>query len=162
MKVYLLRHAKAVPGFPDASRCLAERGRAQALAMGRFFKGKASFAPRVLWHSPLARAVETAELFLEAWGSAVSETGEMEALEPEMDPQPVIDALERCTSDILIVGHNPNLEILASQLLCEERCRSRICLKTGSMICLEWAPVSNYGQFGPCILRWMMDPRLLA
>lgn len=161
MKLYLLRHAKAEPGFPDAERPLAPRGREHARLLGRFLHESELFLPSVLWTSPLARAQETAELFLEEWGGKIKERRTVEQLEPEIDPEPLLGDFEVQEKDLLIVGHNPNLETLASLLLSRERTRARVRLKTCCLICLDWRPIPSFGQMGSCELRWMLDPRLL-
>ncbi len=161
MKVFLLRHAKAEPGFPDAARPLAARGRDHVRLLGEFLRHREQFMPSVLWCSPLARAQETADRLLDAWGGAIPQRRIVEQLEPEIDPEPLVAELEPLYKDLLIVGHNPNLETLASLLLSRERTRSRIRMKTCSLICLDWKPIPNFGQVGPCELRWMLDPRML-
>ena len=159
MKLYLLRHANAEPGYPDATRLLTSRGRHQARELGRFFRDKPRFAPALLWCSPLVRAQETVTCFVEGWGATIAEQSVEERLEPEMDPGPLLEKLQSIRQDVLIVGHNPNLQILASLLLSHERHRTRVRFKTCSLMCLEWHPLPNYGQFGPCELCWMLDPR---
>jgi broad specificity phosphatase PhoE len=69
-RVYLLRHADVenprrvlyghLPGFP-----LSERGRGQAVAVGRYLRDRVI---RRIVHSPLSRAVETARLVQEQLG----------------------------------------------------------------------------------------------
>jgi len=161
VKIYLLRHAKAELGFPDAERSLSGQGRDHARRLGRFFRGREYFQPALLWCSPLVRAQETAEIFLKAWGNKPSGCREVEALEPEMNPASLVGELEAVGQDVLVVGHNPNLTVLASLLLNGEQARTRVHLKTSGLICLKWSPVPNFGQTGPCELCWMLDPRVL-
>ena len=161
MKIYLLRHAKSEPGYPDATRILAEHGREHADGLGRFLHDQDRFRPRELWCSPLARAKETAERFLVAWGGQIHGRRSLDALEPERDPSVLVDELIALERDVLVVGHNPNMETLASLLMSGERSRAQIRIKTGVMLCLEPSFFPNHGQTGPCALRWMLDPRLL-
>jgi phosphohistidine phosphatase SixA len=63
--------------------------------------------------------------------------------------------------DVLVVGHNPNISILASLLLSAERGRTRTNFNTCNMACLSVAPIPNFGEVGPCELNWMLDPRML-
>ncbi|MEM8867073.1 MAG: histidine phosphatase family protein [Verrucomicrobiota bacterium] len=161
MKIYLLRHAKADPGFPDSSRVLAPRGRQHASELGKFFTEDERLGPLEIWCSPLKRAQETALLFEKSWGGSILARHEVEQLEPEIDPEPLVEMISLASRDLLIVGHNPSLETLTSLLLSGERTRARVRLKTCGFICLEWNPLPNFGQFGPCELRWMFDPRLI-
>ena len=65
MKLYLVRHAHAVSDAEDPARPLSPRGREVALSMGRWLRGNAAVDIEEVWHSPLVRARETAELVVE-------------------------------------------------------------------------------------------------
>ncbi len=160
MKLFLLRHAQAGAGYPDSVRELTDRGRAHAAALGRFLKENKHFQPEVLWQSPLVRAQQTAECVLSESGVAVDLVREVDRLEPDRDPEPLLADLSELQRDVLIVGHNPNISVFTSLLLGGERGRARVYFKTCNMVCLEWAPIPNYGQVGSCELAWMLDPRL--
>ena len=118
-RLYILRHAKAVPGEPgqdDHARPLTMRGLADAEAMARHLHKNGARPDRVLV-STSARTVQTADLVLR---------------ELEMPPRADYrDALYLATpgkilglpqaapakaESILLVGHNPGLEELASLL----------------------------------------------
>ncbi len=161
MNIYLLRHAAAEPGFPDECRILRACGRAHARSLGDFLRSKIAFRPTALWCSPFQRAQETAELLLGAWGGTIKQRTSEVRLEPEMNPGPLVQELQELGRDVLVVGHNPNISILASLLLSGERARTRASFKTCAMACLELNPIPNYGQVGPCELSWMLDPRMI-
>lgn len=84
-RVYLVRHADVenprrvlyghLPGFP-----LSERGRAQAVDLGRRLRGRGI---RRILHSPLERAVETARLISEELPEPVPLTAEPGLVEAE-------------------------------------------------------------------------------
>jgi phosphohistidine phosphatase SixA len=78
-----------------------------------------------------------------------------------MNPEPVAQGLLELISDVLVVGHNPNISILASLLLSAERGRTRAAFNTCNMACLTVNPIDNFGEVGPCELSWMLDPRML-
>lgn len=160
MRIYLLRHAKALPGFPDCERQLAPEGRIHACKLGQFLKRTGSFEPAEIWCSPLIRARQTLEAVLDPAGRSVP-VREVEALEPEMDPAQLLPQFDLVTRDLLVVGHNPNLETLSALLLGGERQRIRVHIKTCTMLCLDYNPVPNFGHTGSCELLWMFDPRLL-
>jgi phosphohistidine phosphatase len=161
MKIYLLRHGQAGGGHPDASRILTEQGRAHAQQLGEFLRRKETAPPAVLWCSPYRRARETANIVLDAWGMAVTDRKDEARLEPEMNPSPLVDEFRQLDQDLLVVGHNPNISILASLLLNAERGRIRVNFQTCIMACLEMDPIPNHGEVGPCKLSWMLDPRVL-
>jgi phosphohistidine phosphatase len=161
MNIYLLRHAAAEPGFPDANRELSASGREQATKLGDFLRAKSGFQPTALWCSPYRRAQQTAELLLAVWGGSVQVRRDEERLEPERNPQPLVQSLQQLGQSVLVVGHNPNISILASLLLSGEQARTRVYFNTASMVGLQWHPIPNYGQLGPCELDWMLDASIL-
>jgi phosphohistidine phosphatase len=109
VKLYLLRHARAnPPGWqgPDDERPLDAQGRRDARRIGEFLR-RAGVAPTVLATSPLARAVETAQI-----------AGESLAVEPVIEPllAPEFDAAKLAVVrerhpavELLLVGHEPDL-----------------------------------------------------
>ncbi len=161
MNIYLLRHAEAEPGFPDHSRLLHASGREHARRLGDFLRAKQAFKPTVLLCSPYRRAQQTAELLLGAWGGSLESRKDESRLEPEMNPGSLVQDFQQLGQDVLVVGHNPNISILASLLLSGEHARTRVHFKTAVMVCLQWDPIPNYGQIGPCELDWMLDPRII-
>ena len=107
-----------------------------------------AFQPQVLWQSPLVRAQQTAHCLLIREWAVAGGVYEIDRLEPDRDPEPLLAELECLQRDVLIVGHNPNLSLLASLLLGGERGRARVYFKTCNLLCLEWAPIPNFGQVG--------------
>ncbi|MGC6456294.1 MAG: SixA phosphatase family protein [Coraliomargaritaceae bacterium] len=165
MKIYLLRHAKAEIGFPDSGRNLSELGRTDAGRLGSFLRERGGIQLQNVWTSPLLRAQETANIFLQALqpeGNKEWVEQPEDLLEPERDPRPLIESIRELDQDLLLVGHNPNLETLFSLLISGERYRARIHLKTCVLVCLEWLPWLGEQQTGPCVLQWLLDPRLIA
>jgi len=116
-RLYLLRHAKAVPSDPQAddhARELTVRGMHDASAIARYIH-KSGFEPRLLLASTSARTRQTAELVLreiEATadyreGLYLAEAGKILGL---------IQAAPQSISDLMVIGHNPGLEELATML----------------------------------------------
>ena len=160
MNVYLLRHAQAEAGYPDGQRQLTARGRSHAQLLGEFLRHSPDDLPGRVLCSPLVRARETLELVGAAWsGEPLSETEVLESLVPEGNPLEVVSVLDSMQEDVLLVGHNPNIEALSSLLMSGERYRARLVIKTCVMLCFNWSPFPNYGETGPAALRWMLDPR---
>ena len=117
-RLMLLRHAKAAPsdGSDDYDRELTERGRADARAVGEMI-AKSDLKPDLVVYSGARRARETAELVLKRLSH------EVEAIEDDalymiswFRLLALMHALPEAKKSVLVVGHNPSLGELASQL----------------------------------------------
>jgi len=118
-RLYLLRHAKAEPPDDesrDHGRVLTVRGLHDAAAMARYL-ARHGMVPALLFASTAMRTRQTAELVLHemhppppaVWreGLYLAGAGDILAL-----VQMLPDHLE----SVMVVGHNPGLEVLASLL----------------------------------------------
>ena len=105
--LWLLRHAEAEKGEPDADRPLTERGRRDARNAG---KALALLGARieVCLASPKARAAETARLACEALGVEVRLADALSG-EP-FDPYALAD------DHALLVGHDPSFSAAVHDL----------------------------------------------
>jgi len=116
MKLFLLRHAEAHYGGPDFDRELTERGRESVREVARLVNGGIQLDIDVIWHSPLVRARQTAELFREAAGLDV-ELEEVRGLRPMDDPAAIAGRVAEQTRNVLLVGHNPHMEGLVAHVI---------------------------------------------
>jgi phosphohistidine phosphatase len=110
MKLYLVRHADAVPGAPDELRPLSDEGRDQARALAEQLKEESI---DVVLTSPLLRARETGEALARATGSP-TETDPR--LAPGATAEAVRAALEGRGERIAVVGHQPDCGRVAAAL----------------------------------------------
>ncbi|MGY0230430.1 SixA phosphatase family protein [Longispora urticae] len=112
----LLRHAKAEdPGsVPDAQRSLTKRGLLDAAAAGAWLAGQ-GIAPQLVLCSPARRTKET-------WhqvAGALTEAPEVAYVEEIYSggPWELLELLRSVTAGtVLVIGHNPTLELLAALL----------------------------------------------
>jgi phosphohistidine phosphatase len=115
MEVYLLRHAVAEDGVPDAERRLTGKGKRDLRRVLRVAK-KAGVRPELILTGPLLRAKETAEIAAE-----VLECGkilETENLLPAADASKLPDELRKLREkSVLLAGHEPNLSSVLAKLL---------------------------------------------
>ena len=117
--IYLVRHAHAGDASSDEIRTLSHRGRTQVKQLAALLRPAGAFQPDQVWHSPLVRARETAELLIgelrldPAWH-------ELRELEPEADPALVARRLAKAHGAIAVFGHEPHLGSLASLLVTGE------------------------------------------
>jgi phosphohistidine phosphatase len=116
-RLYLLRHAKAVPAEPaldDHDRALAVRGMHDAGAMARYMR-KNGFLPELVLSSTSARTRQTTELALREFDAAVEYRGTLYLAEAGKILAAVQSA-PQAVSGVMMVGHNPGLEDLANLL----------------------------------------------
>ena len=153
MILYFLRHGKA--GSPQASnddaRQLTERGKRALRAAGPVWR-RLNLRPDVVISSPLARAVQTAEIFCEAMGG-----------EPTIDdllrPGASWGQLARALAQhpdarrVMFVGHEPDLSSAIVSLTGAASVRMR----KGGLACLEFygTPEPGGGE-----IAWLLDPDL--
>jgi phosphohistidine phosphatase len=153
MHIYLIRHAHAEDGDPDALRELSRKGRRQARIVGRFLREREMLDAREFWHSPFRRARETAEILAKHLKSEVRlvETG---ALKPQDHPQLIARRLRQLQRPIAVVGHDPHLSALASLLVAGEAEPPHFVLKKCAVVRLDrcgtgWS------------VRWQISPEVV-
>lgn len=117
MQVFLVRHAKAAPGEPDALRPLTPHGRQQARELGRRLAGE-GVRPSAVLTSPLLRARETADEIARATGSSVEPD---ERLAPGATVDDLRDAAAGRDGPLVVVGHQPDCGLIAGELTGEEQ-----------------------------------------
>ena len=103
-------------------------------------------------HSGKLRAVQTAEALAEKLKPReVAVGGDLKPLD---NPSAWVGRLASIKEDLVLVGHMPHLEKLASSLLCGDE-RLKLGFKPGSAVCLE------RDESGAWFLKWMIAPELL-
>ena len=169
MRLMLLRHAKsekAEPGVRDLDRRLDTRGRADAVRMGAYMVRQGLVPDRVLV-SPAKRTRDT-------WDSLVPALAKLPPVEYEerlyeSRPEAILAAIkgvERSTSALLLIGHNPGLHETALFLIgpgdVEARERLDQGLPTTGLVVIDFAGLdwqSPHGRDGR--LERFVTPRLL-
>ena len=104
MRLFLVRHAEAAPGEPDALRTLTPHGKQQARELGRRFVRK-GIEPDAIFSSPLLRARETADGIAAAVGLA---TEPDERLAPGATADDVRAVVAGRGETVVVVGHQPD------------------------------------------------------
>ena len=118
MLFYLLRHAAAEDDAPsDAARDLTTAGQAQAQAVGDFCARK-HIRPALILTSPYRRTVQTAEAVAGALGLE-NVVQEERFLSSGVEPETALAELQAFgwAQSLLVVGHQPDLGLLAGTLL---------------------------------------------
>ena len=120
MRLYLVRHATAVDADkfngPDEDRPLTNRGRTELRTVLPQVAAEEA-PPREVWTSPLVRAVQTAEAVLALWAPG-ADLKIRRSLLSGADPAEVLEELRHeVGSPIALVGHEPHLGDLLTQLI---------------------------------------------
>ena len=116
-RLYLLRHAKAVPAEPaleDHGRELTVRGMHDTGAMARYMR-KNGFIPDLILSSSAARTRQTTELVLREI-AARTDYRESLYLAEAGKILMLVQAAPQNVAGAMVVGHNPGLEDLANLL----------------------------------------------
>ncbi|MFC9692562.1 SixA phosphatase family protein [Kribbella sp. NPDC056951] len=114
----LLRHSKAVPpeSMPDLERPLADRGRADAAAAGRYLVAQGIEADLVLC-SPSQRTRETWQYAAEAGATAADVWYDRQIY--NADTVELLDVIREAPAEartVIMVGHAPGIPWLADEL----------------------------------------------
>jgi phosphohistidine phosphatase len=140
MMILLFRHGHAIdetPGLGDAARSLSGKGRKTTRKVARWLARRdRKLRPTDIWTSPLVRAVQTAEIAAEALGLSDEVTVHAE-LQPGSNADDLMRKLaeHRGTGPLMLVGHEPDLSVVAALLLGE---RSYPGLKKSGILAIEW------------------------
>jgi phosphohistidine phosphatase len=153
MQLLLVRHGDAVEHGAriDGERWLTPKGRRVTRAVADALR-EAGVTPARMLTSPLVRAVQTCEIL----AAAQALEGPIEvlpALVPNGEPALVILALDGIEDGehVALVGHEPNLSALASELLGAD-----VPPFEKSAVC-----ALRRGPDGAYVFEWMLRPRTL-
>lgn len=161
MLVVLVRHGIASPVGVDGARNDAERGlspegvektREAARGLAKLFE-----APPTVITSPLRRAQETAVLVAQALHAAPPRVNASLTLGGPYEEIVADPALAAPEGDVVLVGHQPSLEALASWLLTGEP-DVRIDLKKAAALAIGYPGAPRRGGGTLC---WFLPPRVL-
>jgi phosphohistidine phosphatase len=162
MMLYVMRHAlaeDAAAGVDDAARHLTEKGRERTRAAAAGMRAM-GIVPDVILTSPLARALETAELIAAAYdGHQAAQVRPALGIGPS-----VADAIAAIVpfarhDNVIIVGHEPQLTAMIATLLTGAADAMHLRMRKGACVALE-LPIGRLER-GGAELHWMMTQRQL-
>ncbi|MBC2594283.1 phosphohistidine phosphatase SixA [Ruficoccus amylovorans] len=161
MRLYLLRHAEAENTAPDETRELTAKGEKTLRKLCQTLKPEEFDGVRKLCHSPLTRAVQTARLFKD-FLKLSQPLQERAGLRPEDNPFVWLRELAEDEDDLMFIGHNPHLSILADALMLQSREGGLITFRKAGLLCLRrLCPPSRALPYGEWTLEWFIVPRVL-
>lgn len=164
MLLYLVRHAHAVTPEENPLRPLSDKGGTASTRLGAFLRGTTAFHPAQVWHSPLERARQTAELLITALHAEIMQV-ETDDLLPDDDPMHMARRLAYypTTHDLALVGHEPHLAALASLLVRGKTPPVHFHLRKGAVIALERTDhITAKTGLPRWRVRWHLSPELLT
>jgi phosphohistidine phosphatase len=145
-RLLLLRHAKsswAEPGASDHDRPLNRRGEEAAPRIGAYLR-RHKLIPDAVLCSTARRARATWDLVAAEAPAAPPATHEARLY--DASPRTLLDVFRRAPSaarSVLVVGHNPGLQEVATQLIAagdlDDRERLREKLPTGGLVVIDFA-----------------------
>jgi phosphohistidine phosphatase len=153
MFVYLVQHAEAKSEQEDPTRSLSEKG-IQDIKKVASSASKYNLKIHMMFHSSKARAKQTAEVLSEHLNPAKG-ISEVDGLAPLDEPDIWAQRLRDVPDDIMLVGHLPHLDKLASLLLCGDKDKHVISFKMAGIACLKRADMESYA------LQWMVTPDIV-
>lgn len=159
MDLYIVRHGVAEESTAlgsDAARALTDEGRKKTARVARGLAAL-EIEPEVILTSPLVRARQTADILS---GALRPKDGvsEVKWLEAGASPAEAVRQLARLKHDsVMIVGHMPDLSVLASMLL-SGKPSVKIAFKKAAVCALSF---DGRARTGRGRLEWLMQPRHL-
>lgn len=134
MAVYLVQHGKNLPGDQDPEKPLSPEGRSEVEKVAGLARENNVRVSRIE-HSPKKRAEQTAEIIGRKLqpGDGVHQKKGIKAMD---DIVPIADELDP-ESDIMLVGHLPFMEKLASYLITGEQNKRVVKFHNGGIVCLD-------------------------
>lgn len=159
--VYLVRHAIAGPapaGMSNCDRALTSDGKRKMRRIAAGLK-RLSVAPDVVLSSPLRRAAETAAVVVDVLGLEAP----VEVYPPLAPGHEAIEVLQglrphRAAHELMLVGHEPDMGLLASHLLTGSAHLARLPFKKGGVAAIR---VSTIPPRGAGELLWFMTSKQL-
>lgn len=162
MKLYVVRHAEAVPleteGVSgDEGRYLTPAGQASLPPLARTLRRMGASFSRILT-SPLVRARQTAEGIARAWGEPAPSLSETPLLAPGAKKRELAGYLRGLgESDLAIVGHNPDLSELVGWLIGDKGVGIDLEKSGVALVEFDHEPDKGKGH-----LTWLITPAWLG
>jgi phosphohistidine phosphatase len=157
MKLYLIRHADALPlgdGIPDdAQRPLSVRGQEQCSRIAAALN-RQGVVLQALLTSPLLRARQTAEGMNAHLSQPAPPLQDCDLLGPALKPRKVTNVVRAQTGDAIgLVGHMPDLAFYAAWLIGSKK--AQIDLAKAGLARIDFE--GKVGK-GKGLLTWLITP----
>lgn len=151
MKLYLIQHGEAKPETEDPQRSLTEKGKEEIKKISEAAK-KLNIHPSKVFHSGKLRAKETAEIIAEVLRFPKPSVQVAHGLNPNDNIRPWAERISKEKEDLMLIGHLPFLDKLASFLICGDETARVVLFRNGAMVCLDQKEDKNWA------VRWILVP----
>jgi phosphohistidine phosphatase len=148
MKTYLVQHGEAKSETEDPQRSLTTKGENEIKRVADRAK-QMDLNPSKIYHSGKLRAQQTSDIIGLALGQTVEATT---GLAPMDDVRLWADKINQSEEELMLVGHLPHLEKLASYLITEDENIRPILFRNGAINCLEQKENKKWA------IRWILTP----
>ncbi len=152
MRCYLVQHGKSLSEAEDPSRALTKEGIDESTRTSEFLS-QIGLSLSLIQHSGKARAQQTATILARFVGGR---TEQIKGLAPLDDPELMADLLGETSHDVMLVGHLPHLEGLASILLTGKADQKPVQFRNSGIVCLERNEDKTWS------LVWLITPELVG
>jgi len=152
MALYLVQHGKSLPKEVDPEQVLSDEGRAETEKIAAAVGERGVRIARIV-QSGKKRAAQTAEIF----AAVLQPSGGMlkgDGLNPLDDVAAFAEKLD-ASEDLMLVGHLPFMERLASFLVTGAVDQPVLRFQNSGIVCLDKDAGSNHWS-----IRWTLFPRI--
>ncbi len=151
MKLYLMRHGEARSESEDPQRSLTVKGEEGTRKISEALI-KLSIGPLKICHSSKKRAEQTARIIAAGLGMTAQMS---QGLKPNDAVRPWVERIFKESEDLMIVGHLPFLENLASLLVCGDEGRKVVAFSCSTIVCLHKKEAATW------VIEWVLTPETI-
>ena len=151
MKLYLMQHGEAKSEAEDPERSLTLKGEEETQRISGTTK-KLGLRPSKIYHSGKKRAEQTAGIIAKGLDLSAQLA---QGLNPNDDIRPWVERISAENQDLMIVGHLPFLEKLASFLVCGNEGAKAVLFRYSAIVCLQRK------EDGKWVVDWIFKPEMV-
>ena len=153
MRLYLAQHGEAKSETEDAERPLTLRGTEDVKRVAGMLRKLQIKLPKIV-HSGKLRAKQTADILAQGLNISLPLVQVSPVLNPNDDVRPWAERIQKEIDDLMLVGHLPFLDKLASTLLCGNENAKLVLFRYGAIVCLEQKEDKGWA------VRWVLTPEM--
>jgi len=153
MRLYLAQHGEAKSETEDAERPLTLRGTEDVKKVAGILRKLQITLPKIV-HSGKLRAKQTADILAQGLNISLPLVQVSPVLNPNDDVRPWAERIQKEIDDLMLVGHLPFLDKLASTLLCGNENAKLVLFRYGAIVCLEQKEDKGWA------VRWVLTPEM--